>query len=290
MARADIAGKLRRWAAEQPDPVAGFFGPQSTTWKVNREAAVYLGGMRALLMQIAHPLVARGVADHSDFRADPFARLRRTFDSVHAMVFGTCDEALQAALSLWAVHGRVRGTSEEDGARVAYSARDPALLLWVLATLVDSSLRTYELIFAPLSARERVSFYDDAKTFARLCGLEASAMPATPEDFDRYVADMIAGPELRVGDSAREIAAALFAGPPLLRLFAPGNYVLAAGMLPDRLREQYGLSWSWPVRTTYHSGISLVRLVTPYLPSPLRAIPSARRAERRCAEARRQAP
>jgi uncharacterized protein (DUF2236 family) len=282
----DLAKRLRRWAADSADPVEGFFGPASITWKVNREAAVYLGGMRALLMQIAHPLVAQGVADHSDFRADPFARLRRTFDSVHAMVFGTRDEALDAALTLWGVHGRVKGESADGrGRNVRYSARDPKLLLWVLATLVDTSLRTYEMIFAPLTPRERTSFYGDAKIFARLCGLEPDELPATLEDFDRNVAGMLDGPELHVTDTAKEIAAALFAGPPLLRLFAPGNYVLAAGMLPPTLRDQFELSWSWPVRSTFYSGIAAVRLLTPYLPDVLRTIPSARRADRRCADA-----
>jgi uncharacterized protein (DUF2236 family) len=298
MERAAFSERLRAWA-QHVDPVAGFFGPGSTTWKVNREAAIYLGGMRALLMQIAHPKVAQGVADHSNFRSDPFARLRRTFDTVHAMVFGTREQALVAAERLYAVHERVRGNlahppasdvvggdrlaSHGPAPAAAYSANDPDLLLWVFATLVDSSLEAYETFFAQLSGDELQGFYEEAKTFARLCGLEPHQLPPTLGAFRRYVDAMIAGREIEVTPTAREIADALLKGPPLLWLFRPSNYVLAAGMLPGKLREQYALSWTLPVRAAYHVGVQLVRRVTPHLPPPVRYIPSARKAERRCA-------
>ena len=280
---ARFSERLRSWA-EHVDPVAGFYGPGSITWKVNREAAIYLGGMRALLMQIAHPKVARGVAEHSNFRSDPFSRLRRTFDTVHAMVFGTREQALTAAERLYAVHQRVRGPAGAPTASAsAYSANDPELLMWVLATLVDSSLEAYETFFEPLPVDEQQAFYEEAKTFARLCGLEAHQMPPTLAAFRRYVADMVEGPEITVTDTAREIADALLKGPPLLWLFRPSNYVLAAGMLPAKLREDYGLGWTFPVRAAYVVGVELVRRVTPHLPATVRYIPSSRKAERRCA-------
>lgn len=275
--------RLHAWA-ERADPVAGFFGPGSATWKVNREAAIYLGGMRALLMQIAHPKVAQGVADHSNFRSDPFSRLRRTFDTVHAMVFGTREHALLAAERLYAVHQRVRGRLDDAAMQgSAYSANDPELLMWVLATLVDSSLEAYETFFEPLPRDEQLAFYDEAKTFARLCGLEPHQMPPTLGAFRGYVDAMVSGPEITVTATAREIADALLKGPPLLWLFRPSNYVLAAGMLPAKLRAQYGLSRTLPVRAAYRVGVELVRRVTPLLPPTVRYIPSARRAERRCA-------
>jgi uncharacterized protein (DUF2236 family) len=228
--------------------------------------------------------VAQGVADHSNFRADPFSRLRRTFDTVHAMVFGTREQALVAAERLYAVHQGVRG--HVGGAAAggsAYSANDPELLMWVLATLVDSSLAAYETFFEPLPPDEERVFYEEAKTFARLCGLEAQQMPPTLGAFRAYVDAMVAGPEITVTATAREIAEALLKGPPLLWLFRPSNYVLAAGMLPPRLRAQYGLSWTLPVRAAYRVGVELVRRVTPHLPETVRYIPSARKAERRCA-------
>jgi uncharacterized protein (DUF2236 family) len=279
---AAFSARLRDWAGAV-DPSAGFFGPRSVTWKVNREAAVYLGGMRALLMQIAHPKVAQGVADHSNFRSDPFARLRRTFDTVHAMVFGTREEALVAAERLYAVHERVRGRIARDGGGAAYSANDPELLMWVFATLVDSSLSAYETFFAPLRPAEKTKFYEESKVFARLCGLEGDRVPPNLAAFDAYVERMVGGKEITVTPVAREIADALLKGPPLLWLFRPSNYVLAAGMLPAKLRAEYGLGWTLPVRAAFHVGVALVRRVTPHLPPPVRYIPSARRAERRCA-------
>ena len=79
-----------------------------------------------------------------------------------------------------------------------------------------------------------------------------------------------------------EVADSLLKGPPLLYLFRPSNYVLAAGMLPAPLRERFGLSWALPVRAAYGLGVSLVRGIVPRLPSQLRFVPSSRRAERRC--------
>jgi uncharacterized protein (DUF2236 family) len=284
--REDFSSRLRAWSESAADPVAGFFGPASVTWKINREAAVYLGGLRALLMQIAHPKVAQGVADHSNFRHDPFARLRRTFDTVHAMVFGTRAEAVGAAERLWSVHLRVRGSAVADGGARPYAASDPDLLLWVLATLVDSSLHTYETFFPPLARAERAAFYDEAKTFARLCGLEASDMPAGLDAFEAYVRDTLASPTIAVTPAACEIADALLKGPPLLWMFRPSNYVLAAGTLPPGLRDAYGLPWTLPVRAAFAVGVKLVRTLTPHLPPALRIIPSARRAERRCGRVR----
>jgi uncharacterized protein (DUF2236 family) len=264
--------------------IEGFFGPASMTWRVNREAAIYLGGLRALLMQIAHPKVAQGVADHSDYRRDPLARLRRTFDTVHALVFGTRDEALRAARRLQNVHSKVRGELEPPvaGHSKSYFANDPELLLWVHATLVDSSIFSYRTLVGPLEGADLDRYYSESRTFARLVGLGPKQVPASIEGFRRYFDRMIAGDELTVTPTALEVADSLLKGPPLLYLFRPSNYVLAAGMLPAPLRERFGLSWALPVRAAYGLGVSLVRGIVPRLPSQLRFVPSSRRAERRC--------
>src|SRR5690348_15205949 len=134
---------------------AGLFPDDSIIRRVNRENVLLLGGGRALLMQLAHPLVAAGVDDHSDFRVRPIRRLRRTVQMVMAIVFGDRETALAAARSVNRVHGRVVG----DG----YRALDPELLLWVHATLVDSSLVTYETFVRRLSDTEREEFYQQSK-------------------------------------------------------------------------------------------------------------------------------
>ena len=116
--------------------MSGMFAADAVIRRVDGEGVLLLGGGRALLMQLAHPAVAAGVSDHSDFRDDPFVRLRRTLDASYAIVFGEADEAAEVAAAVRAVHATVTGPG--------YRADDPALLLWVHATLVDTALRIYE--------------------------------------------------------------------------------------------------------------------------------------------------
>jgi uncharacterized protein (DUF2236 family) len=272
---------LRTDAAYRRD---GFFDPAGPFWKVSRESVVYLGGMRALLMQIAHPKVAQGVADHSRFRDDPFGRAIRTFHAVHAMVFGTREEALRTAAALRAVHAKVRGRLAEDVSMTSgpdYEANDPQLLFWVYATLVDSSLCAYQTFLPPLSADEQEQFYQESKTFARLMGIEPQFMPSHLSDFRRWLDEAIAGDTLAPTAASREVATALLKGSSYFVLLRPLNYVLAAGMLPPRLRERFELRWSVPVRAAFRAGVQLVRLLMRVTPRDWRALPAAKRAERR---------
>lgn len=254
------------------------------TWRVNCEVAVHLGGMRALLMQIAHPKVAQGVADHSDFRGNPLGRLRRTFDSVHAMVFGTRDEALHAAIRLRRVHESVQGelATPVNGLTRQYRANDPDLLLWVFATLIDSAILSYETFVRPLTTAEKQQLYGESKVFARLSGVQPDALPADLDAFTEYVCGMIDHGPLVITPIAAQIAETLLKGPPPLYPFQPSNYVLAAGMLPEQLRERLGIRWNPPVQAAWAIGRRVVRRVVPRMPDALRYVPSSRRALRRC--------
>src|ERR1043166_5444274 len=118
-----------------------FFAPGSAIWRVDREMALLLGGGRALLMQIAHPKIAAGVADHSRFATDPLARLKQTMETMWSIVFDDRARAQASLDRLGRVHERVQGRVPNGP---SYSARDPELLLWVHATLVDSALVTYD--------------------------------------------------------------------------------------------------------------------------------------------------
>jgi uncharacterized protein (DUF2236 family) len=129
----------------------GLFGPLSVSWRIDREVMVLAGGSGALLMQLAHPAVAAGVAEHTDFRADPFARLRRTLAATHAVVFGSTPRAERAIRRVNAIHAAVRGKVPETGE--PYRALDPTLLLWVHATLVDTAIRVSDRFVA--KRRER---------------------------------------------------------------------------------------------------------------------------------------
>ena len=131
-----------------------------------------LGGGRALLMQIAHPLVAAGVADHSNFKQDPFGRLRRTVETLHTINFGTTDDARMAYRRIDSIHAGVRGRLARPApgfaAGTRYRARDPELLLWVLATLIDTAIVFYRRYVGYLSADEEEQYYLQSKALARL--------------------------------------------------------------------------------------------------------------------------
>ena len=161
-------------------------GPGSISWRVNREAALLLGGGRALLMQVAHPQVAAGVADHSDFQADPLRRLNRTMDLSLALSFGSPEEVRAAARQINRTHERITGAN--------YQALDPELLLWVHATLIDSALLTYRTFIRPLTGAEAEAYYQEAKPIGALLGIPKNRFPRNIDDFDAYVAMMLAGP------------------------------------------------------------------------------------------------
>src|SRR3974390_2184183 len=141
----------------------GLFGPNSAIWHVDREAAVFLGAGRALLLQLAHPWVAAAIAQHSQSLADPIGRFHRTFNIVFTMVFGTADQAITAARRLYRRHAAISGTlTGSSGAFPAgsiYRANDVAALCWVQATLPDTALVAYQLLNPPLSLEERERYY-----------------------------------------------------------------------------------------------------------------------------------
>src|SRR2546426_8425486 len=158
---------------------SGLYPEGSITRRVNRENVLLLGGGRALLMQLAHPMVAAGVDEHSDFRRHPVRRLRRTIRMTMAIVFGDRETALAAARSVNHAHSRVRGEG--------YRALDPDLLLWVHATLVDSALVTYETFVKPLAAREREAFYQESKLLGEILGIPREHFPNTYRGFNYYL-------------------------------------------------------------------------------------------------------
>lgn len=270
-------GFPRRLPPGRPgDP--GLFGPGSMAWRINAEGVLVLGGGRALLMQIAHPLVAAGVARHSGFPAAAFSRLWRTVEAMLAMSFGDLQQAREATARVTAVHRRVRGRA--PGGR-PYSATDPSLLLWVHATLVDSALLVYERFLAPLTDDERGRYLEESKRQAVLLGVPEEDLPRTLGDFRAYVAHTVAG--LDVTDEARALARDIVAPPvPLpLRPAAELFRLVTVGLLPERLRDQYGYRWLWGHELALRATSLALRAFLPLVPSLLRRWPHARAAERR---------
>src|SRR6202171_3008975 len=157
----------------------GLFEEDSITRRVNRENILLLGGGRALLMQLAHPKVAAGVDEHSDFRSHPIRRLRRAIRMTMAIVFGDRETALGAARAVNQVHANVRGHD--------YRALDPDLLLWVHATLADTALVTYETFVQRLADREREEFYQEFQLLGELLGIPRGKFPDTFAGFVDYL-------------------------------------------------------------------------------------------------------
>jgi uncharacterized protein (DUF2236 family) len=192
------------------DPRAGIFGPGSRVWAYNREAVVFLGGGRAALLQLAHPMVAQAIADHSRTREDTLGRFLRTFEHVFAMVYGDLDSALSSARRVHAIHDRIRGVMRDRVGAIAagtsYAANRPETLLWVHATLWETSVQVYELIMGPLSHAEKEAYWQETKRFAALFGIPAKLVPADWSAFEAYWERMLGSEVIRVSATARDLA------------------------------------------------------------------------------------
>ena len=266
----------------------GYFQPDGTAWRIGRELALMLGGGRALLLQVAHPLVAAGVSAHSDYREGPWRRLEQTMSTVWAIVYGTRAQADSAAARVRLMHGRVRGVLPQPlgpfPAGTEYAADDPDLLLWVHATLVDTALLVYSSWVRPLDDLGQRSYYEEMKTMARLFGTPDEVIPPTLDDFRAYMRSQLAGEEIVVTDVAREIARHVLHPrlPPALRPAMEAASLLTVGLLPPDLRAQYGFGWG-PGRSALVavSRAWTRRVAMPLVPDLLRAIAAARRAEGR---------
>jgi uncharacterized protein (DUF2236 family) len=266
---------------------AGYFDDSSLLRRVHRERVVALGGPRALLMQAAHPLAVSGLLAHSAALDEPYERLERTAEVLNAIGFGTRDEADRLTAEVRRAHTRVRGRLAKAAgpfpAGTEYRADDPHLLMWILYSLVDSSLVVYQRFVSPLSAAERAAYWEDYKVVGELFGLDRSEMPDTLADLEAYGAGMLAGGELVVNDWARSRAREIVLEPPvpapLRPLVEAVNFVTVA-MLPDKIREAYGFSVlpPVPVRRVVTAGAAeyIRRAVLPLLPGRLRLTPAAR--------------
>lgn len=279
-----------------PDPILGFYGPRTAMWRINREAVLLAAGPAALLLQVAHPLVAEGVAQHSRFEADPFARLRRTLHTTMDLVFGDGETAQTAVRRLNGVHARVRGDVSDGVARTAtgattYRALDPALLLWVQVTLVVTSVRATERWVRRVGDAEADTLWREARALGVRMGIPLERSPADWPALMAYWDAMLApdGP-LQVTPTALRLAPTIIR--PRLPL-APGWLVGVTALpglalLPERIRRGYGIRWS----PAHERGAALLgrslHLWVRVMPPDWRAMPQARAADRRVRAADRR--
>jgi uncharacterized protein (DUF2236 family) len=265
-------------------------GPDAVTWRLHREVALLAGWGRAILLQLAHPLVAQGVAQHSAFLREPHGhvrRLRRTLESMLALTFGSDDEARRAAARINAIHDRVHGQiAARHGAHPAgarYSAHDPELLAWVHATLLDSFLLTFQLFVGDLTEEECDRYCAESSRIEPLLGIPAGRLPRSHEALQRYLASMLATDEISVTDTARALAhavlypALVWPARPLTAL----SRLLTVGLLPHAIRDAYHLTWNPRRERAFGLIAATSRRSLPFAPGFLRHWPIARRAATR---------
>lgn len=258
------------------DSVLGFYGPDSMMWRINREAVLLGAGPAALLLQVAHPLIAEGVAHHSSFESDPWKRLHGTIRTTMDMVFGDGRAAERAIKRLNSVHAGVRGPG--------YRAMDPHLLLWVQATLIVTSVAAYQSWVGPLSPDELERFWQEARAVGTRLGIPLAQSPASWPALEAYWQEMLAddGP-IHATDTGKRMSRLIVRPPfplvpgPLVDLVAlPGM-----ALLPPRLRAEFGIEWGPRKAALARALSSAVRAWTATVPRQLRSMPQAIAADRR---------
>jgi uncharacterized protein (DUF2236 family) len=214
----------------------GLHGPGSVSWRVIGDVATFVGGIRGLLIQAAHPEVVAGVGDHSRYRDDPLGRLSRTSAYVTATTYGAIPEVDQAVETVKRIHGRVKGVSERG---VPYDAADPHFSAWVHNALTDSFLVAHQVYGEhSLDEAECDLFVREQTRVGAL--LDSDPMPESAPELHRWIAEH---PDLAPSTAMRD-AVHFLKDPPLDRSIKPAYYLLhnaAAATLPIRLRAILGV-------------------------------------------------
>jgi uncharacterized protein (DUF2236 family) len=240
---------------------------------------------------LAHPWVARAISEHSRVISHPLDRFHQTFNVMFTMVFGSLEQALSAARRLHRRHARIEGVVSAAVGPFAqcspYWANEVSALCWVHATLLDTALATYMIVFPVLTAHERERLYDESKVLARLFGIPEDRLPQTWDAFTDYMASMYASDILTVGADTRLLADRILAGA-AVGLRAPGWYrAITARLLSQRLREAFGLEYSSAEQRLADKAIAWIRLAYPALPDRLRCVGPYQEAEARLSGVRR---
>lgn len=287
VSRDDLELHIAAAQARVKHPIAGIFGPDSVTWRINREAALFLGAGRAALLQLAHPWVAVALDQHSSLLAKPIARFHNTFRVVFTMIYGSAPQAFRAARSLYQLHTAITGELPADVAAYAKGTRYQALhipaLLWVYATLIDSAVLACQSVLPPLTVDELAAYYAESKILAGLFGLPPDALPADWPSFEAYMREMSASPALGVDDRSRLMAHRIMTGAgssiPIPRWYQ----AITAHWLPPRFREEFALPFDLTQQLRAQRTLRILPRIYAKLPAPLRYVGPYREAQARLA-------
>lgn len=282
--KAQLEASLDTLRTLTSDPRAGVFGPESHIWRRQREALVFLGAGRAMMLQTAHPWVAAGIQCHSKSMTDPIGRFHRTFVIVFSMVFGTLDQAFEKARLLHHIHERIHGTMEEavgpfdQGS--PYWANEAEAMLWVHATLWDTSVLMHELVLGPMEPDDLEAYYQETRRFAYFFGIPQEMVPPDWASFQAYVDGVFASGLLSVGVAGREIVDTLFRGKgekprPKLPYW---YFALTAETVPAHVREGFRVPFGEREQRSAAWARKWAPRVYTRLPKTLRYVPAYREA------------
>jgi uncharacterized protein (DUF2236 family) len=227
----------------------GLFGPSSVVWRVHRERALLLSAPAVALLQLAHPLIAAAVAEHTDRRRTLVERLGATAGLNLAVIFGDLEQAERAASHVRDLHTRIRGrlgaAAGTFPAGSPYRANDPELLRWGHATIVWAGAACYSRFVGPLTDSERDRYVAEARPFGVAFGLDATSLPSTFDQLRAYVSAVVDGDVLAVGDDGRREAQEILwpRGSWSERAAGPVQRIVAAGLLPEAVRRAFALPW-----------------------------------------------
>ncbi len=234
---------------------------------VVREGGLLLGGGRAILLQVAHAPVGRGVAEHSDFAARQLARLRATMTYIYGVTYGSPAERARIVARVTAVHREVNGPD--------YDALDPQLQLWVAATLYDTGMLLYQRWFGPLREPVAERIYRDYRVLGTALQMPPELWPANRAEFREYWHGMLA--TITVGEHGRRVCRDLLYPrqlPAVLRPAMPLYRLITVGLLPDNIRNDYGLAWNGSRQRQFDLVMSATAAIYPRVPRTLRVLPS----------------
>jgi uncharacterized protein (DUF2236 family) len=260
-------------SGQDGDP--GLFGPSSIVWRVNRERVLVLSAPAVAILQLAHPLVAAAVAEHTDRRRTPAQRLGATVGLNLAVIFGDREQAERAASHVRDLHTRIRGRlatgTGSFPAGAPYRADDPELLRWGHATIVWAGAECYTRFVEPLTPVERDQYVAEMRSFGAAFGADAASLPATFADLQAYVSSMVEGDALAIGDDGQQEAREMLwprgirerASGPLLR-------TVTGEMLPEAVGRGFGLPSEGRRRAIFSALAGASRVAVRTMPHPLR--------------------
>jgi uncharacterized protein (DUF2236 family) len=261
----------------------GYFPRESSVLRrVHEERAVgLLYGQRALAIGAIMPLNFLGTMLHTHSRQKPFQRLAHTGKAFETIYFGSREEADAVLASVHRLHDQVNGTLPDAAgpyaAGTAYSAFDPALMLWTVVVIADSAQTFYELLVGKLSDEDREALWRDYVRFGELFGMPRAVAPRSYAEFRTYWNERLASDDVHLSEDARYVGSAIMFEIPVPAVQAPAmrlHNLIVLGSLPARVRQLYGLRWTPAHAAAFRAAVRPLRASRPLVPGFVRSGPN----------------